>query len=59
MYICKYGDYKQWLDYEKQIYEGYGYDFEFLGSRSIQINIEPTKAFIGSYLDLPPDFKKF
>ena len=26
----------------------------FLGLRSIQINIEPTKASIGSYIDLPP-----
>ena len=25
--------------------------------RSIQINIEPTKASIGSYIDLPPDLK--
>ena len=52
-----YGDFKQWLDFEKEIYEGYGYDFEFLGLRSILINIEPTKASIGSYIDLPPDLK--
>ena len=42
---------------KKEIYEGYGYDFEFLGLRSVQINIEPTKASIGSYIDLPPDLK--
>ena len=42
------------LNFEKEIYEGYGYDFEFLGLRSILINIEPTKASIGSYIDLPP-----
>ena len=36
------------LNLEKDIYEGYGYEFEFLGLRSIQINIEPTKASIGS-----------
>ena len=46
-----------WLNIEKEIYEGYGYDFEFLGFRSIQINIEPTTASIGSYIDLPPDLK--
>ena len=45
------------MDFEKEIYEGYGYDSEFLGLRSIQINIEPTKASIGSYIDLPPDLK--
>ena len=39
------------------MYEGYGYDFEFLGLRIIQINIEPTKASIVSYIDLPPDLK--
>ena len=48
------GDFTQWLNFEKEIYEGYGYDFEFLGLRSIQINIERTKASIGSYIDLPP-----
>ena len=52
--IYENGDFKQWLDYEKEIYEGYGYDFEFHGLRSIQINIESTKASIGSYIDLPP-----
>ena len=55
--IYDYGDFKQWLDFEKEIYEGYGYNFEFLGLRSIQLNIEPTKASIGSYIDLPPDLK--
>ena len=55
--IFEYGDFNRWLDFEKEIYEGYGYDFEFLGIRSIQLNIEPTKASIGSYIDLPPDIK--
>ena len=54
--IYEYGDFNRWLDFEKEIYEGYGYDFDFLG-RSIQLNIEPTKASIGSYIDLPPDLK--
>ena len=35
------------------MYEGCGYDFEFLGLRSIQTNIDPTKASIVSYIDLP------
>ena len=55
--IYEYGDFNRWLDFEKETYEGYGYDFEFLGIRSIQLNIEPTKASIGSYIDLPPDLK--
>ena len=55
--IYDYGDFKQWLDFEKEMFEGYGYDFELLGLRSIQLNIEPTKASIGSYIDLPPDLK--
>ena len=52
--IYDYGDFRKWLDFEKEIYEGYGYDFEFLGLRSIQINIETIKASIGSYIVLPP-----
>ena len=28
------GEFKQWLDFEKETYEGYGFDFEFLGLRS-------------------------
>ena len=55
--IYEYGDFNRWLDFAKEIYEGYGYNFEFLGIRSIQLNIEPTKASIGSYIDLPPDLK--
>ena len=55
--IYEYGDFNRWLDFEKETYEGYGNDFEFLGIRSIHLNIEPTKASIGSYIDLPPDLK--
>ena len=55
--IYDYGDFKQWLDFEKEIYEGHGYHFEFLGIRSIQLNIEPTKASIGTHIDLPADLK--
>ena len=28
--IYEYGDFNRWLDFEKETYEGYGYDFEFL-----------------------------
>ena len=55
--VYEYGDFNRWLDFKKEIYEGYGYDFEFLGIRSIQLNIEPTKASVGSYIDLPLDLK--
>ena len=55
--IYEYGDFNRWLDFEKEIYKSYGYDFEFLGIRSIQLNIESTKASIGSYIDLPADPK--
>ena len=55
--IYEYGDFKQRLDFEKETYERYGYDFEFLGMRSIQLNIEPTKASIGTHIDLPADRK--
>ena len=55
--MYEYGDFNRWLDFKKEIYEGYCYDFEFLGIRSIQLNIEPTKASIGSYIDLPPGLK--
>ena len=49
--IFENGDFKQWLNFAKEKYEVYGYDFEFLGLRSIQINNEPTKASTGSYID--------
>ena len=55
--IYENGDFTQWLNFEKEIYEGYGYDFEFFGIRSIQLNIEPTKASIGTHMDLPADLK--
>ena len=55
--IYENSDFTQWLNTEKETYEGYGYDFEFLGIRSIQLNIEPTKASIGTHIDLPADLK--
>ena len=55
--IYENGDFKLWLNFEKETYEGYGYDFEFLGIRSIQLNNEPTIAPIGSHIDLPADLK--
>ena len=51
--IYENGDFTQWLNFEKEISEDYGYDFEFLGLRTIQVNIEPAKASIGSYIVLP------
>ena len=39
------------------MYEGYGYEFEFLGIRSTQLNIEPTKASNGTHIDLTADLK--
>ena len=48
--ICENGDITQWLNFEKEIYKGYGYDFEFLVLRNIQMNIELTKAFFASYI---------
>ena len=55
--IYEKGDFTHWLNFEKKTYEVYGYDFEFLGLRNTQINIEPTKVSVGSYIDLPPDLK--
>ena len=50
-------DLNYWLYNEKETYEGYDYDFPFLGIRSIQLNIEPTKASIGTRIDLPADLR--
>ena len=55
--IYEYGEFTQWLNFEKEIHGGRGYDSEFLGLRSIQINIEPNTAKIGSYIDFPLDLK--
>ena len=43
----------QWLDHIKELYEGYGYDYEFLGISDMQLNIERTKPSLGSYTELP------
>ena len=56
--IYENGDFKQWLNLEKEIYEGHGYNFECLGLRIIQLKIEPTKTSIVRYIDLPPDYQK-
>ena len=29
--IYEYGEFNQWLNFENETYEGFGYDFEFLG----------------------------
>ena len=47
----------QWLDHVRETYEGYGYDYEFIGITDMQINIERTKPSIGSYTELPPGLR--
>ena len=34
--IYEYGDFRQWLGFVKEIYESYGYDFEFLGVKTLK-----------------------
>ena len=43
----------QWLDHVRETYEGYGYDYEFIGITDMRINIERAKPSLGSYTDLP------
>ena len=50
-------DLNQWLDNTRETYEGYGYDYEFLGITDIQLNIERTKPSLGSYIELPPNLR--
>ena len=47
----------QWLDHVKETYEGYGYDYEFIGISDVQLNIEKTKPSLGSYTQLPPGLR--
>ena len=47
----------QWLDHVKETYEGYGYDYEFIGISDVQLNIERTKPSLGSYTELPPGLR--
>ena len=47
----------QWLDHVRETYEGYGYDYEFIGITDMQIKIERTKPSLGSYTELPPDLR--
>ena len=44
----------QWLNHVRETYEGYGYDYEFIGITDIQISIERTKPSLGSYTELTP-----
>ena len=55
--IYDYDDFKQWLSFENEVYESYGYDFGLLGVRSIQLNNEPTKLSIRSFIDFPTDLQ--
>ena len=47
----------QWLDLVKETYEGYDYNYEFIGISDVQLNIEKTKPSLGSYTELPPRLK--
>ena len=47
----------QWLDYVKETFEGYGYDYEFIGITDKQVSIEKTKQSLGSYTQLPPGLR--
>ena len=44
-------------DHVRETYEGYGYDYEFIGITDMQINIERTKPSLGSYTELPPGLR--
>ena len=50
-------DLNQWLDNTRETYEGYGYDYEFLGITDIQLNIERTKPSLELYFELPPNLR--
>ena len=50
-------DLNQWLDNTRETYQGYGYDYEFLGITDIQLNIERTKPSLGSYIKLPTNLR--
>ena len=47
----------QCLDLVRETYEGYGYDYEFIGITDMQINIQRTKPSLGSYIELPSGLK--
>ena len=36
-------DLNQWLEYSRETYEDYGYDYEFIGVTDIQLSLEKTK----------------
>ena len=38
-------------------YEGYGYDYEFVGITGMQMNIERTKPSLKSYTELQPGLR--
>ena len=50
-------DLNQRLDNTSETYEGYGYDYEFLGIIDIQLSIQRTKPSLGSYIELPPSLR--
>ena len=47
----------QWLDHVRETYEGYGYNYEFIGITDMQLDVERTKPSLGSYTELPPGLR--
>ena len=45
------------LDHVRETYEGYGYDYEFVGITGMQMNIERTKPSLKSYTELQPGLR--
>ena len=45
-------DLNQSLNYSRQTYEGYGFDYEFIGVTDIQIKLERAKPSLGSFNEI-------
>ena len=50
-------DLNQWLDNTRETYEGYGYDYEFLGITDNKLNIKRTQPSLGLYVELPQNLR--
>ena len=50
-------DINQWLDYSKETYEGYGYDYKCIGVTDIQLSLQKTKPSLGSFTELTTDLR--
>ena len=51
-------DLNQWRDCSTEFYEGYDYDYEFIGITDLQINIARTKPSLGFFNELPPGLRE-